>query len=87
MNLKLSKLKAFKALNGNSSFSTMGGWANLNFQEEATVLFCHLVSFHDFTLLVLRIILAFVSLVIFSIVQKTGFISKVLRAHHALEFI
>lgn len=65
----------------------MGGWANLNFQEEATVLFCHLVSFHDFTLLVLRIILAFVRLVIFNIIQKTNFISKTLRAHHALEFI
>lgn len=64
----------------------MSRWGALNFQDGATLLQEHLVDFHDFTLLILTLIISFVRVIIILLFKKT-FINKSLSAHHALEFI
>lgn len=64
----------------------MSFWAQINFQDGFSPVTEYLIKFHDFTLLVLTLILTFVSLVIFFIIQKT-FLRKTLFTHHFLEFI
>lgn len=64
----------------------MSVWGELNFQDGAALLQEHLANFHDFTILVLTLIISFVTTIIYLIAQK-GFIDKRLSAHHALEFL
>jgi len=64
----------------------MAAWAQTNFQDGASPITEYLVNFHDFTLLVLTLILSFVRFIIYGIMKKT-YINKKLSAHHALEFI
>ena len=64
----------------------MSTWGQFNFQDGASLIQEYLVSFHDFTVLVLALILGFVRVEIFEIRQKR-FINKSLLSHHFLEFI
>lgn len=64
----------------------MSVWGQFNFQDGASLIQEYLVNFHDFTVLVLALILVFVRVVIFEIGQKR-FINKSLFSHHFLEFI
>ena len=64
----------------------MSVWRELNFQDGGTLLQDYLANFHDFTLLILTLIISFVRVIIYLISKKT-FIDKSLSAHHALEFI
>lgn len=64
----------------------MPSWAQTNFQDGISPIAEYLVKFHDFTILILTLILTFVSLVIFFILKK-NYINKNLAAHHLLEFI
>lgn len=66
--------------------SYMSSWIQTNFQDGFAPIAEHLIKFHDFTLLILTLILRFVSFIILFIVQKT-YINKLLSAHHTLEFI
>lgn len=64
----------------------MSSWAQTNFQDGVSPIAEYLVTFHDFTLLILTLILTFVSFVIFFMLKKT-YINKTLAAHHLLEFV
>lgn len=61
-------------------------WGQLGFQDHGSLVSEYLARFHDFTILILTLILVFVSFVILFIV-KGAYIHKTLFAHHSLEFI
>lgn len=65
----------------------MRSWAQQNFQDGVSPITNYLINFHDFTLLILTLILRFVSLIIFYIFKGGLFINKLLSSHHTLEFI
>lgn len=64
----------------------MTSWAQINFQDGFAPIAEHLINFHDFTILILTLILRFVSFIIAFMIQKT-YINKLLSTHHTLEFI
>lgn len=64
----------------------MSSWAQINFQDGFAPIAEYLINFHDFTILILTLILSFVSFIIGFIIQKT-YINKLLSTHHTLEFI
>lgn len=61
-------------------------WGQIGFQDHGSLVSEYLAGFHDFTILVLTLIITFVSFVIYYMV-KGRFIHKTLFAHHSLEFI
>ena len=63
----------------------MAEWAQGNFQDRASRVAELLGEFHDFTLLVVGVVLAGVRAVIAQLARKT-FINKTLAVHHVLEF-